>query len=530
MMPIRWILGLAASIGALAVSPALAQRTIDFEDLAPGTIVTGQYPGVAFSTVGSSCGGSPAIRMTIQSPATGAYSGSRALGITTGCPDFSPDYLRIVFASPQSDVSFALRSAGGSAFAIRSYDEAGTLLAGPALTFNVAPSGPVGAFRLIAVSSASGQVKRIEVESVISDYEVIDELAYQADTTPPEVDILSPSLNSCLAPNAPFDLFGRVCDPDGEYVGDALEYRHADAVPSTPWISLGAFSGSVCEGGVLYDQVLLPAGLSGDVLLRLTGRNLDGLQSSATTVVHLDAAMPTVDLRFPLAGQVVRAGVCFEGTVSDRCAINYTVSYRPGAVGAFLPVQPAIPTYTGAVINDPVIPSPYWNTSPLPDGVYQVRVVADDTNGNTTTTLRNIVVDNTPPAAAITSPLPCRFICGAIPITGSVSDANLASWTLQYTGGNAAGWVTIASGTNNTSGTLGVWNTAGLPTCAYTLRLVATDRADPGCGRPGGNATERTVSINLGPAGDFNRDLAVNSLDISTFLTAWLRGVAGGCE
>jgi hypothetical protein len=62
----------------LFLSSAIAARAgcaIDFEDLAIGTAVTSQYPGVAFSVQwllpGQSCSGSPPLYMRIQNPAFG---------------------------------------------------------------------------------------------------------------------------------------------------------------------------------------------------------------------------------------------------------------------------------------------------------------------------------------------------------------------------------------------------------------------------------------------------------------------------
>jgi hypothetical protein len=199
--------------------------------------------------------------------------------------------------------------------------------------------------------------------------------------------------------------------------------------------------------------------------------------------------------------------VCFDGTVWDNyCFDGYVVEYRPVSGTAWFPVEPTIPEYTSTVINDPFA---HWDTVGLgvPDGDYVLRVTAMDDCGHVAQELREVVVDNTAPTAEITSPEACTYVDGIVTVQGTAADEHLASWVLQYTGGDESTWVTIASGTTSvTGGTLADWDTTGLRNCAYTLRLVVTDAAVLDCNSVLHHRTERTVSVNVGECLQFDVD------------------------
>jgi len=88
------------------------------------------------------------------------------------------------------------------------------------------------------------------------------------------------------------------------------------------------------------------------------------------------------------------------------------------------------------------------------------------------------------------------------------TDAHLASWVLQwfdttgdYTGSGTQGWVTINSGTGPVSdGVLGVWDTDGLPRCAYAVRLLVSDQTLVGSASCsfGGQGVAYQLALNVG--------------------------------
>ncbi|HEY3244702.1 MAG TPA: hypothetical protein VGM03_15280 [Phycisphaerae bacterium] len=129
-----------------------------------------------------------------------------------------------------------------------------------------------------------------------------------------------------------------------------------------------------------------------------------------------------------------------------------------------------------------------------------------------------MTIDNTPPTAVITSPPACAFVDGMVPITGTANDAHLAGWVLQYSGADQHNWVTIASGAAPVvNGLLGTWNTTGLATCAYTLRLHVTGQSIVNCDDP--QQSEYLLSVSAGelcPV-DLNGDGIEDLLDYAEF-------------
>jgi len=96
-----------------------------------------------------------------------------------------------------------------------------------------------------------------------------------------------------------------------------------------------------------------------------------------------------------------------------------------------------------------------------------------------------VTVDNTPPVAALTTPVSCLVVHpdDLVEIRGTASDANLVSWSLSIIGGPHTTWHTLASGNSSVvDGLLTTWDTSGLPECGYVLRLRVTDAAIPNCG------------------------------------------------
>ncbi len=290
-----------------------------------------------------------------------------------------------------------------------------------------------------------------------------------------------------------------------------VEYRN---MGSSMWTEIASGTTRVINGVLgQWDTVGLPQGY---YLLRISVMNVCGETSTDTIVTFLDQGFDTLTVRYPPlpSGNVrpVVAGIgCVDGTVFESWCwhpnstnAHFAVGYRPLNAGTFVPVDPAHPTYYATVVNDPFAS---WNTTAVPDGPYDVRVTAENDCGQSRSETREVVVDNTPPTAMISSIQNCDYTGGVVQIIGTANDANMGSWALQYTGGNANTWVTIAAGSVNVvNDVLGTWDTTTLPACAYALRLVATDQAVIGCGGPLRHRSEYAVTVNVGTCLNFDSD------------------------
>lgn len=81
------------------------------------------------------------------------------------------------------------------------------------------------------------------------------------------------------------------------------------------------------------------------------------------------------------------------------------------------------------------------------------------------------------PRASITGPAPLSCDCNPITITGTAdAEGSMASYTLEYSTSPTGPWTTIVTSTTPvTGGTLASWNTTGIPTGNYFVRLRVTN-------------------------------------------------------
>lgn len=477
----------ALVLGAYFSSTATAGAdcpTIDFENLAAGTAVTSQYAGVTFAVLPQSCGNIPTLYMRIYQPPNGTSSGTKCIKIDTGCPDFSDDYLRMVFDNPQQEVSFTLGD-WTATYTIRSYST--TSGAGLIGSFNVtippAGGGDVGVHRRVTVTSATRNIRRIEVQGATSTFEAIDDLTYNVDNTAPFAEITSPAQLACVCNSTVVS--GSAYDVDGPITRWQL---HRKGLGATSWVLFGSGTSEVTNNAL---ATWTTAAGDGYYTLRLTVENACGVETVTTTDVYLNKAFNSLSLRSPVNGSLVGGTLCADGTAWDHCGGSLTLDYRPAAGGAWQPFGSVSAPW---VTTDPL---GSWNTRAVADGDYLVRLIGTDDCGNAATNQVTVTVDNTAPIALITAPTPCAARSGLVQVSGTASDAHLAGWVLQYTGGDAHSWVTIAAGNANVNGLLGVWDTTALSPCAYTLRLIVTDNAVLDCNGAARNQAEYIMSVNI---------------------------------
>lgn len=471
----------------------------DFEELAVGQAVTTQIDGVSFYVEGQSCGGAPVLYLRIAEEFYGDTFASRVLAIDGGCPDFSPDYLRMIFADKQGDVRFGLGPWAGT-YQIRAYD---TPVAGtPILTQSVTIPGTgfVDAYFPTQVARVQRDIRRIEIEASASGFEAIDDLRFGADSTPPEVQIDFPAALSCIT--GEITVTGIACDDDGAYDRDRLEYMRTWPNPQTEWTLVREYVGSpVCEPFSLYAWDTTEPGVTDGVYsLRVTSQNGCGMATTEQVTVRVDNGFDLIDLRSPATGGIVGGAVCFDGTASDMaCFDHYAVQYRPAGGGSWYPVNSSQPIYVSPVSNDPLA---VWSDSQgLTDGDYSIAVAGTSATGHVASRQISVTLDDTPPIALIETPGPIQYIEGLVDITGTATDENLLDWELHYNDPFTQSWINIdGASAGVTNGLLAEWDTTGLTPGFYTLRLRVKDRATVGCGAGAGpHITEdfRAVAVSV---------------------------------
>ncbi|MFC1850162.1 FlgD immunoglobulin-like domain containing protein, partial [candidate division CSSED10-310 bacterium] len=194
----------------------------------------------------------------------------------------------------------------------------------------------------------------------------------------------------------------------------------------------------------------------------------------------------------------VYARVMHQGTAipDDAQITSVTLYYREDNDGqwqnfAMTPYHPAEAVYIPnnnivGLIQQSIPPENAWlidwntTTDEFPDGPYYLKAVATDNYGNQAVSQGHwyrpedpiVVVDNTPPEAAITYPPhefytvdnPICFDSSGIPVFGTVTDEHLIKWWLQYSlaSGSSSPWVTIVVNDPPTQGNPGVTPAAEL--------------------------------------------------------------------
>jgi sugar lactone lactonase YvrE len=156
-----------------------------------------------------------------------------------------------------------------------------------------------------------------------------------------------------------------------------------------------AFAG---PSGVFALPVVLTREATNRFDVRALGHDGAGLASPAVAVgiVH-DATPPALVLDSPPTGATVRGTVDLRATAADPgsgiAALEVLVNDRPVA-SAVAPPLPAPQAVLGGS----------WLSAAEPDGIHALAVRARDRAGNATTLGRAVIVDNTPPHAAVTGP------------------------------------------------------------------------------------------------------------------------------
>lgn len=327
---------------------------------------------------------------------------------------------------------------------------------------------------------------------------------------PCDEDVLAPTAMldlgdfQCVPFAEPTPIVGTATDPEGNLQSWVLQERGMGA---DPWAVVASGSTPIVSGVLAQWSPAAP----GYRMLRLIVADACGHASGDVRLMYADQG-PRATINYLTDGTVIGgSAVCVDGLVSHGvCAIEWLLEYLPtGGSWTYLADG------ANAVYN---LPLTHWDTTSVPDGLYDIRVSASSIGGVDSQTVR-VIVDNTAPTAVLDEPNSCAWVNGEVEIHGLVADDNMERWDIQWTGGPSNTWNTIASGTQSDSGLLATWDVSNLPACAYTIRLIARDAARINCTNDA-HWSEFLVSLNVGDwsdAFDVDHDGDVDLYDFSYF-------------
>lgn len=218
----------------------------------------------------------------------------------------------------------------------------------------------------------------------------------------------------------------------------------------------------------------------GDLTVRLKAVDpATALEQQDAIALILDRAPPETVFETPAPGAVVAPDWVLRGSVTDAHLQEYVVT----AGGREL----ARGNQSGEAVELGTLAS-------LPDGPVSIVVTAEDTAQNRSTTALPVSVDGLPPAVALQGAADDIILARSAtpsPILGTVTDANLAEYTLSLGPGPAPAFFDdIDHGTTAVlNGPVGSLVTGRFPDGIYVLRLRATDRA--------GHSSETQVEVTI---------------------------------
>ncbi len=361
---------------------------------------------------------------------------------------FGLDFPSFVTLTVETDTGTVLRTlldgvALGSGAVVRPWDgrsDGGTLLPDDVYTVVVR-----------AVLAANPGVTQEETLTVV------------LDKTPPTIDITSPSTGFITGSSA---VVGSIEDLHlTEYIVELTD------TPSAPvWNELA--SGTTSRVSTTF--AILDDLAEADYALRIRAEDEGEIRVEQILPFTVDNTPPVVTFTEPLAGSIVGAvggPVDLLGTVEEEHLETYRVEFGAG---------PAPDTWTTIVLGTSIPTTDrlgVWDVSAVADGLYILRLTAQDLAGLSAEVRTSVTVDNTPPTAIIDDPADGSFVTAPQPILGTADDANLAEYVLEVAPAGSQQFQELVKGTLPViGGSLFSW--AGLPPDGqYTLRLSVVDGA-----------------------------------------------------
>jgi hypothetical protein len=226
----------------------------------------------------------------------------------------------------------------------------------------------------------------------------------------------------------------------------------------------------------------------------------DRAGNSSPTVLSsktVDNTGPTAAVTAPVAGAKMAGTVNLSANASDGTGSGVvSVAFQVKVTGAS--------SFT-TVATDTASPwTTAWDSRSAPDGPVELRVIATDVAGNTTTSgVRTITADNNPPTVALADVSTALSGFAALNVTTS---ADTASVTYQRSPAGAGVWTEIGTSTAAPFGL--TWTTTTAVDGTYDLRAVATDGSN-------NRGTSPVVNVrvdNTAPAGSLTKPTAAQTV------------------
>lgn len=217
----------------------------------------------------------------------------------------------------------------------------------------------------------------------------------------------------------------------------------------------------------------------GDYLLTVKAKDSGENSAQRSIAFTIDRTPPRTTLDSPKEGEYYggdRSLVNITGGIVEKNLETYSLRYGSGEN----------PSTWANLVNGGAVPSHpqlfAWKVGKvdgLPDGHYTLSLLAKDKAGQTGEAKVKVIVDNTPPEAAITAPRDGDYVKGATEIKGTAFDQNLEKYTLEIGSGPCTAvvnWTVMKTSTAPVrDGVIAFWS--GLPADGhYCLRLTAGDK------------------------------------------------------
>ena len=228
-------------------------------------------------------------------------------------------------------------------------------------------------------------------------------------------------------------------------------------------VSATSFADTTAVNGTTYRYVIR------SVVTGAGGVSLESLTSSPESNAATSDSLPPTGVTIANPGSPLRGTITLSGTATDS---------NSGVASVQLQYTPTGTTTWASVCTDTTTPySCSFDTTTVPDGLYDLRALATDVAGNSSSSppVTSRRIDNTGPTVSVNDP--GAYVRGTITLSAAVADAGsgVASVTIQRAPAGTTAWTTIC--TDTTSAFACALNTTTLADGGYDFRAIATDVA-----------------------------------------------------